>query len=50
MLNDSVGKKIVIDFLGFNWDWINGKQKKNNWGPLTSNLLLIGMEGMYKML
>ncbi|XP_046989276.1 hypoxia-inducible factor 1-alpha inhibitor-like [Schistocerca americana] len=44
-LNSSVGQAIVHDFLNFNWDWINSKQKKNGWGPLTSNLLLISMEG-----
>lgn len=44
-LNDTVGKKIVVDFLGFNWNWINKQQARRNWGQLTSNLLLIGMEG-----
>lgn len=44
-LNDTVGKKIVLDFLGFNWNWINKQQAQRNWGQLTSNLLLIGMEG-----
>uniref|UniRef100_A0A8C9WTL0 Hypoxia-inducible factor 1-alpha inhibitor n=1 Tax=Scleropages formosus TaxID=113540 RepID=A0A8C9WTL0_SCLFO len=44
-LNDTVGRKIVMDFLGFNWNWINKQQAKRNWGQLTSNLLLIGMEG-----
>ncbi|XP_053380644.1 hypoxia-inducible factor 1-alpha inhibitor-like [Mercenaria mercenaria] len=44
-LNDSVGKTIVYDFVNFNWGWLNEQQKLNNWGPLTSNLLLVGMEG-----
>lgn len=44
-LNDTVGRKIVMDFLGFNWNWINKQQAKRSWGQLTSNLLLIGMEG-----
>ncbi|XP_067927867.1 hypoxia-inducible factor 1-alpha inhibitor-like [Watersipora subatra] len=44
-LTDGVGKRIVIDFLGFNWNWINDQQKRNNWGQLTSNLLFIGQEG-----
>ncbi|XP_073452690.1 hypoxia-inducible factor 1-alpha inhibitor [Aquarana catesbeiana] len=44
-LNDTVGRKIVVDFLGFNWNWINRQQAKHGWGQLTSNLLLIGMEG-----
>ncbi|CAH1793965.1 unnamed protein product [Owenia fusiformis] len=44
-LNDDVGKRIVIDFLGFNWTWVTEQQKKNGWGQLTSNLLLIGQEG-----
>ncbi|PKU30734.1 hypothetical protein llap_18962 [Limosa lapponica baueri] len=43
-LNDTVGRKIVVDFLGFNWNWINKQQGKRGWGQLTSNLLLIGME------
>lgn len=34
-----------MDFLGFNWNWINKQQGKLGWGQLTSNLLLIGMEG-----
>ncbi|CAJ0949244.1 unnamed protein product [Ranitomeya imitator] len=44
-LNDTVGRKIVVDFLGFNWNWINKQQARHGWGQLTSNLLLIGMEG-----
>ena len=44
-LNDGVGKNIVLDFLKFNWGWVTSQQKRNNWGPLTSNLLLIGMPG-----
>ncbi|XP_076041763.1 hypoxia-inducible factor 1-alpha inhibitor-like [Oratosquilla oratoria] len=44
-LNNTVGHAIVVDFLQFNWQWLNIQQKKNNWGPLTSNLLLVGMEG-----
>ncbi|KAK3579440.1 hypothetical protein CHS0354_028240 [Potamilus streckersoni] len=43
-LNDTVGRRIVMDFLGFNWTWITEQQKKNKWGPLTSNLLLVGMD------
>lgn len=35
----------MVDFLGFNWNWINKQQGKRGWGQLTSNLLLIGMEG-----
>lgn len=37
----------MVDFLGFNWNWINKQQGKRGWGQLTSNLLLIGMEGKY---
>ncbi|XP_018320992.1 hypoxia-inducible factor 1-alpha inhibitor isoform X3 [Agrilus planipennis] len=44
-LNDTVGPAIVRDFLKFDWDFCNSIQKKQNWGPLTSNHLLIGMEG-----
>nr|ASL69981.1 factor inhibiting HIF [Strongylocentrotus purpuratus] len=44
-LNDSVGPSIVEDFVRFNWNWVTDYQKKNSWGPLTSNLLLVSMEG-----
>lgn len=44
-LNDTVGKNIVVDFLDFNWKWICDIQKQNNWGPLTSNLLLVSSAG-----
>uniref|UniRef100_A0A0A9WJF7 Hypoxia-inducible factor 1-alpha inhibitor n=1 Tax=Lygus hesperus TaxID=30085 RepID=A0A0A9WJF7_LYGHE len=44
-LNSSVGQEIVNDFVQFKWDWINGIQKEMGWNSLTSNLLLIGMEG-----
>ncbi|KAL4239511.1 Hypoxia-inducible factor 1-alpha inhibitor [Mactra antiquata] len=44
-LNDSVGPNIVTDFIKFNWKWVTDQQKTNKWGPLTSNLLLVGMEG-----
>ncbi|KAK6169076.1 hypothetical protein SNE40_020197 [Patella caerulea] len=45
-LNDSVGKSIVVDFVKFNWSWITEQQKKYKWGALTSNLLLVGMDGV----
>ncbi|XP_014677092.1 PREDICTED: hypoxia-inducible factor 1-alpha inhibitor-like [Priapulus caudatus] len=44
-LNDTVGKQLVLDYLGFNWDYVNEQQRKFKWGPLTSNLLLVGMPG-----
>lgn len=44
-LNNTVGPAIVDDFLHFKWDWISNIQKLCNWGLLTSNLLLISMEG-----
>ncbi|XP_076317986.1 hypoxia-inducible factor 1-alpha inhibitor-like [Tachypleus tridentatus] len=44
-LNDTVGKNMVDDFLSFNWNWIARQKKENNWGPLTSNLLLISTPG-----
>ncbi|KAF6208048.1 hypothetical protein GE061_016498 [Apolygus lucorum] len=44
-LNVSAGQEIVKDFVQFKWDWINGIQKEMGWNSLTSNLLLIGMEG-----
>ncbi|KAG8233363.1 hypothetical protein J437_LFUL005824 [Ladona fulva] len=44
-LNNTVGPAIVEDFLKFNWEWVNGRQKKHSWGHLTSNLLLVAMEG-----
>ena len=48
-LNEGVGKKIVEDFVKFNWSFINAQASKNKWGPLTSNLLLIGQEGKWSM-
>ncbi|EEB16154.1 Hypoxia-inducible factor 1 alpha inhibitor, putative [Pediculus humanus corporis] len=45
LLNNTVGPAIVDDFLHFKWDWLSNIQKLSNWGPLTSNLLLISMEG-----
>lgn len=44
-LNDTVGPQIVQDFINFNWGWASGQQAANHWGPLTSNLLLVGMAG-----
>ncbi|ESO87419.1 hypothetical protein LOTGIDRAFT_220114 [Lottia gigantea] len=45
-LNDSVGKSLVLDFIKFNWSWATEQQKKYKWGALTSNLLLVGMDGV----
>lgn len=45
VLNNTVGMTIVQDFAHFNWNWIKEKQTKNSWGPLSSNLLLVSMEG-----
>ncbi|XP_060075232.1 hypoxia-inducible factor 1-alpha inhibitor-like [Ylistrum balloti] len=45
ILHDTVGKRVISDFLGFNWHWVTRQQKTNNFGEMTSNLLLIGMEG-----
>ncbi|XP_038061273.1 hypoxia-inducible factor 1-alpha inhibitor-like [Patiria miniata] len=44
-LNDTVGTAIVDDFVNFNWSWVTAQQRTHDWGPLTSNLLLISMEG-----
>ena len=44
-LNDTVGKKIVEDFVKFNWTWVTDQQKRHGWGPLTSNLLLVAPPG-----
>ncbi|KAL1518039.1 hypothetical protein ABEB36_001725 [Hypothenemus hampei] len=44
-LNNTVGPSLVQDFVNFNWDYITKKQTKHQWGPLTSNLLLISQEG-----
>ncbi|KAF5300707.1 hypothetical protein FQA39_LY11069 [Lamprigera yunnana] len=44
-LNNTVGHAIVHDFINFDWNFCMGKQSKHNWGSLTSNLLLIGMDG-----
>uniref|UniRef100_H2ZFW9 JmjC domain-containing protein n=2 Tax=Ciona savignyi TaxID=51511 RepID=H2ZFW9_CIOSA len=45
ILNDTVGTNIVDDFLQFNWDWVNKCKAAFGWGQLSSNLLLIGLEG-----
>lgn len=47
VLNNSIGQRIVRDFVMFNWDWIMSKQKLCKWGTLTSNLLLIAQEGIF---
>ncbi|GAB1609276.1 hypoxia-inducible factor 1-alpha inhibitor-like [Argonauta hians] len=44
-LTEGVGEKIVRDFISFDWKWITTQQRDNNWGPLSSNLLLVGMAG-----
>lgn len=44
-LTDKVGSGIVEDFVKFNWKWARGQQLANNWGPLTTNLLLVSQEG-----
>jgi len=43
-LNNTVGRQIAADFVSFNWVWAVERQKDWNWGPLTSNLLLIGQQ------
>ncbi|XP_060535117.1 hypoxia-inducible factor 1-alpha inhibitor-like [Cylas formicarius] len=43
-VNSSVGN-VVKDFMKFDWEYLAGKQAKHNWGPLSSNLLLLSMEG-----
>ena len=40
-LTDAVGEPIKHDFVHFNWQWLNERKKRYNWGQLTSNLLLI---------
>lgn len=44
-LNNNLGAEIVRDFLNFDWQFCTTIQSKHSWGPLTSNLLLVGMEG-----
>ncbi|XP_030766191.1 hypoxia-inducible factor 1-alpha inhibitor-like [Sitophilus oryzae] len=44
-LNNTIGDLLVRDFINFDWEYINNKQSKHNWGPLTSNLILISQEG-----
>lgn len=43
-LNNTVGPQIAADFVQFNWSWAAEHKKEFNWGPLTSNLLLIGQK------
>lgn len=44
-LNNTVGAAIVKDYINFNWSWIRRQQLANQWGSLTSNLLLVAMHG-----
>ena len=44
-LTDTVGSGIKHDFVHFNWQWVNERKKRYNWGQLTSNLLLISQPG-----
>lgn len=45
MLTGSVSNAVVLDYLAFNWKWLASQQQSNQWGPLTSNLLLISQPG-----
>ncbi len=45
ILSDGVSDKILSDFCGFDWKWLANQQQRNDWGSLTSNLLLIGLPG-----
>jgi len=44
-LTDGVGAQMQADFAKFNWPLANALAKRNDWGPLTSNLLLVGEQG-----
>ena len=44
-LTDGVGAQMQADFAKFNWPLANALAKRNEWGPLTSNLLLVGEQG-----
>ncbi|KAE8740905.1 hypothetical protein FOCC_FOCC013573 [Frankliniella occidentalis] len=44
-LSSTSGAGVVQDFIRFRWDWVTAKQKLHNWGKLTYNLLLVGLEG-----
>ncbi|XP_013775038.1 hypoxia-inducible factor 1-alpha inhibitor-like isoform X1 [Limulus polyphemus] len=46
-LNEKILKslQLVNDILTFNWGWARMQQKQNNWGPLTTNLLMISTQG-----
>lgn len=45
-LNNTVGDNIVKDFVKFNWQFVTSHQQRNQWGPLTSNLLLLPWKAM----
>ena len=45
MLTNRVKDRVVTDFLSFNWGWLGIQQQRYNWGPLTSNLLLVSQPG-----
>ncbi|KAF2361559.1 JmjC domain [Trinorchestia longiramus] len=44
-LSSNIGPKVAADFVSFNWLWLRKLMKIVHWGPLTSNLLLIAMQG-----
>lgn len=44
-LNSTIGPAVAEDYIRFDWQYVNEKQHKHNWGTLTSNLLFVAMEG-----
>ena len=46
MLTDAVAAPMVEDFRAFDWAWLKQVQRSACWGPLTTNLLLVGMPGV----
>lgn len=44
-LTDGVGAGLQEDFARFNWPLVTAIAAKHEWGPLTSNLLLLGQRG-----
>ncbi|EDQ88549.1 uncharacterized protein MONBRDRAFT_26110 [Monosiga brevicollis MX1] len=46
-LNDTVGARLVQDYLGFDWEWLRSIVVALKWGALNSNTLFVGPPGVH---
>lgn len=46
MLYEGLGPVIVADFREWKWKWVLDKQKELGFGPLSTNMLLVGQTGV----